>query len=58
MCSEYPSTKKIKEALTPSKTFSFRNITTLEALQQIEKLSNRKASPIYCIPARVLKKTP
>ena len=48
----------IKEALIPSKPFSSRHITTLEALQQIEKLSNRKASPIYNIPARVLKENP
>ena len=39
--SKYPSIKKIKETLTPSKTISYRNITTLESLQQIEKLSNR-----------------
>ena len=56
-CGKHPSIKKIKEVLTLSKTFSFRNIATLEALQQIEKLSNREASPIYSIPARVLKKT-
>ena len=48
----------IKEALTPSKLFSFKNITTLEALQQIEKLSNSKASPTYSIPARVLEEKP
>ena len=56
--SKYPSIKKIKEGLTPSKAFSFRNIITLEALEQIEKLSNRKASHIYSIPARVLKENP
>ena len=56
--SKHPNVKKIKEALTPSKTFSYRNITKLEALEQIEKLSSRKASPIYSISARVLKENP
>ena len=55
---KHPSIKKIKEALTPSKPFTFRNITTSEALQQIETLNNKKASPIYSIPARVLKDSP
>ena len=40
-----------------STTVTFRNITTLEALQRIEKLKNRKVSPIYSIPARVLKES-
>ena len=55
---KHPSIKKIKEALTLSKPLSLRNITTLEALQQMEKLSIRKASPIYSIPPRVLKEYP
>ena len=54
-CSKHPSIKKIKEALTPSKAFFLKNITTLEALEQIGKLSSRKAPPIYSIAARVLK---
>jgi len=37
---------------------TFRNITTLEALQRIEKLKNRKVSPIDSIPARALKECP
>ena len=44
--SKHPSIKKIKETLIPSKSFSYRNITILEALQQIGKLNNRKASTI------------
>ena len=36
--SKHPRIKKIKEVLTPSITFSIRNITTLEALQQIKKI--------------------
>ena len=55
--SKHPSIKKIKGTLTPSKLFSIRNITAFEALQQIEKLSNRKASPTSSIPARALKET-
>ena len=56
--SKYPSIKKIKEKLTPSNLFTFRNITTLEALHQVEKLNANKASPICSIPARVLKENP
>ena len=56
--SKHPSIKMIKEGLTPSSPFFFSNITTLKALQKIEKLSNKKASPIYSIPARVLKENP
>ena len=43
--SKHPIIKMIKEALTPSKPCTFRNITKLEDLQQIEKLNNRKAPP-------------
>ena len=56
--SKHPSIKKIKEKSTPSKLFTFRNITTLEALHQVEKLNANKASPIYSIPAIVLKENP
>ena len=53
--SQHPSIMEIKEKLTPSKRFTFRNITTLEALHQVEKLNANKASPICSIPARILK---
>ena len=56
--SKHPSIKRIREELTPSEPFTFREITTLEALHQVEKLNANKASPICSIPARVIKDNP
>ena len=50
-----PSIIKIREMYPEPQPFEFREVTSGEIWDQINKLNTRKASPIESIPARIFK---
>ena len=54
----HPSICKIKESITLSERFEFREVVVEDVAIQIRKLNSNKASPVNCIPSRILKENP
>ena len=54
----HPSICKIKENITLSERFEFREVAVEDVAIQIRKLNWNKASPVNCIPSRILKENP
>ena len=50
----HPSICKIKNTMILSGKFEFRKVTTEEVVINIRQLNPRKASPVDCIPAKIL----
>ena len=50
----HPSICKIKNTMMLSDKFEFRKVTTEEVAIKIRQLNPRKASPVDCIPAKIL----
>ena len=53
----HPSICKIKEQAKFSNKFEFREVTVEEVAVKIQQLNPSKASPVDCIPAKILKES-
>ena len=51
----HPSILKIKETVCQNKKFQFRYVSSLEVLQEIQKLDCHKSDPLYSIPSKIVK---
>ena len=51
----HPSINLKKSHYENIEVFNFRKASVLEVLEQVDNLDTKKALPIYCIPAKIIK---